>query len=158
MVKGYIIFSENIGNYTVNEGKQDDFHQYHVQKSWRHFMKHGFSICRTINHWCCFLNNPMEPGFWFPQVFHYQLFSERCKVFQIKMQDDLGKMGELLASAREHALEGDYYSAQAEYEEYKSQIEKRGVQRRTPSIKRVARTVNVCYCRLTILLFKNWKK
>ena len=87
----------------------------------------------------------MEPGFWFPQVFHYQLFSERCKVFQIKMQNDL-------------ALEGDYYSAQAEYEEYKSQIEKRGVQMRTPSIKRVARTVNVCYCRLTILLFKNWKK
>ena len=53
------------------------------------------------------------------------------------MQNDLGKLSELLSSAREHALDGDYYSAQTEYEEFKSQIEKRGSHLRVPSIKRV---------------------
>lgn len=53
------------------------------------------------------------------------------------MQNDLGKLSELLSSAREHALDGDYYSAETEYEEFKSQIEKRGSQLRVPSIKRV---------------------
>lgn len=59
------------------------------------------------------------------------------KLFWSKMQNDLGKLSELLSSARQHAIDGDYYSAQTEYEEFKSQIEKRGSHLRVPSIKRV---------------------